>query len=488
MAQIYTKAEQVVIYLGESQDDSDTAMDWIRQIDDPDYDPPYISSRSRIIQPETQMLESLLSRPWFNRIWVLQDAVFSKSAIVYCGQWEISWDAIKQFKKFNASANWIEDLPHVIGRRHRTADTTVAVEFKVLTELLNARHCESTDPRDKVYALLPLLSHSGINSDIVPNYSHTAARVFTDVATYLISCIDLESLCTVCGRSELPGLLSWVPDWSIRVQRYILGFNQPRHSTRILRYRAGGPFVIPSMTSSQRVPSFTIDRVDQNGTFSAHLRMQALRLGKITGIGVQCADDEDIPPLRQWKTQWEAFVSTIALAENTGQIQRGKVGSFWATDYASTFGEYCGESHHCRNEGNDIFEYTVIAGNVVYRSVLREAVKKFARDNGNESRKVSIRQWMKCLAPSPKASVNRILSACRGRRFLTTDTWYVGLAPLEADSGDVVYLIPGVSVPFVLREDNDGFRLVGECYIQNVMDGEEMDGLDTSRMENIVIH
>jgi hypothetical protein len=30
MAQIYTKAEQVVIYLGESQDDSDSAMDWIR--------------------------------------------------------------------------------------------------------------------------------------------------------------------------------------------------------------------------------------------------------------------------------------------------------------------------------------------------------------------------------------------------------------------------------------------------------------------------
>jgi hypothetical protein len=39
----------------------------------------------------------------------------------------------------------------------------------------------------------------------------------------------------------------------------------------------------------------------------------------------------------------------------------------------------------------------------------------------------------------------------------------------------------------VLREENDGFRMVGECYVQNVMDGEEMDGLDASRMENIVI-
>jgi hypothetical protein len=261
-------------------------MDWIRQIDDPNYNPPYTSSRSQIIRPETQMLESLLSRPWFNPIWVLQEAILSKSAIVYCGQKIISWDAIKRFKEFNASTNRVEHFPLVIGRQQPTADTPVAVEFQVSTELLDARHCESTDPRDKVYALLPLLSHSDINSDIVPNYSHSAARVFTDVATYLMSCIRLEFLCTVCGRSKLPGLPSWLPDWSIRLQRSILGLNQPQHRPRILRYTTGGEFIIPSRTNSQRVRSFTIDLADQNGTFSAHLRIQAYRLGKITGIGI----------------------------------------------------------------------------------------------------------------------------------------------------------------------------------------------------------
>jgi len=64
----------------------------------------------------------------------------------------------------------------------------------------------------------------------------------------------------------------------------------------------------------------------------------------------------------------------------------------------------------------------------------------------------------------------------------------MGLAPLEAESGDLVFIIPGVSVPFVMRAENSGFRLVGECYVQNVMDGEVIEGLDTSQMEEIIIH
>ncbi len=64
---------------------------------------------------------------------------------------------------------------------------------------------------------------------------------------------------------------------------------------------------------------------------------------------------------------------------------------------------------------------------------------------------------------------------------------YMGLAPLDTQSGDLVFIVPGVSVPFVLREEVDGFRLVGECYVQNVMDGEVMACLKTSWLEDIVI-
>lgn len=508
MAKIYTQAERVVIHLGESSDDSDLAIEYLRQIDDPDFDgAPHHTGKERVVDPElrlvlqtnhksddaspaeqriirpdTRILESLLRRPWFNRIWVLQEAVLSKTAVVYCGQKTISWDAIKHFKEFNTSTKWVEHMPYVIGRRQLTAVDNFSVEYQVLTELLKARHCESTDPRDKIYALLPLLSHAGINPDIIPNYGHSAARVYTDVATYLMNSIGLELLCAVnAARSQLPSLPSWVPDWSIRVQRQAFGLQ------RYTSFKAGGEFVIPSRNTGQEVLPFTIDRVDQSGILTAHIRTKAFHLGYIQAIGDPCADDAEIPPLRQWKS----LSSTIGVLGNLANkvIPEFKPGAGTSSSTVSAAGTVPIPSANDRRDGRagDIFEYTVVAGDVVYPSILKRAVERFVTDDGSEKSKIPIREWMKGLPPSFRRQLERLLHSCRGRRFLVLDTGYIGLAPLEAESGDHVFIIPGVSVPFVLREENGGLRLVGECYVQNVMDGEVMADLDASRLEDIII-
>ena len=510
MAQIYTQAERVVIHLGESGGDSDSAIDWLRQIDDPDFDyePPHsYRQEERVIRPETEMLESLFSRPWFNRIWVLQEAILSKTAIVYCGEKTISWDAIKHFKQFNVSARWLDDLPHIIARRQITPNDTVAVEYEVLKELLQARHCESTDPRDKIYALLPLLSHAGINPDIIPNYNHSPTQVYTDVAIYLMKSIGLELLCAVNGRSQLPGLPSWVPDWSIRTHRPLLGLNiQHRFWSRYRYFRAGGEFKIPKRGGWRWKSNFSVKRTEQDGTLSAHIKTKAFRLGKIIGIGDPCADDADIPPFRQWK----ALASTD-LTANTSQnppqepAETTVLGS--ARRLADTITESllsitgntassmpptttvtspCSSDQRDGKPG-DVFEYTVVAGMVVYSDVLTTTVKQFITDDGDENKKVHIREWMKGLAPSHRNQVKKILEAGRGRKFLVTENGYMGLAPLDAESGDFVFIVPGVSVPFVLREKSGGFRLVGECYVQNFMDGELMACLKRSWLEDIII-
>ena len=81
MAQIYDQAQRVAIYIGESRDNSDLAMDCISEIHAPSYD----SREDRILRPETDMLQSLLNRPWFNRIWVLQEVIMSQLAVAFCG-------------------------------------------------------------------------------------------------------------------------------------------------------------------------------------------------------------------------------------------------------------------------------------------------------------------------------------------------------------------------------------------------------------------
>lgn len=63
MTRIYTQAEGVAIYLGESHDDSDLVMDIIGDIHDPSID-----LEERVLKPNTDMLRSLFGRPWFSRI------------------------------------------------------------------------------------------------------------------------------------------------------------------------------------------------------------------------------------------------------------------------------------------------------------------------------------------------------------------------------------------------------------------------------------
>jgi hypothetical protein len=47
--------------------------------------------------------------------------------------------------------------------------------------------------------------------------------------------------------------------------------------------------------------------------------------------------------------------------------------------------------------------------------------------------------------------------------------------PLLAEAGDQIYVLNGGAVPFVLRKGKrllNGRRLVGECYIHGLMNGE----------------
>ena len=51
----------------------------------------------------------------------------------------------------------------------------------------------------------------------------------------------------------------------------------------------------------------------------------------------------------------------------------------------------------------------------------------------------------------------------------------MGLGPPHAAVGDIVAVFFGSDVPFVLRPQEDKFRLIGEAHVQDIMDGEVME-------------
>lgn len=68
------------------------------------------------------------------------------------------------------------------------------------------------------------------------------------------------------------------------------------------------------------------------------------------------------------------------------------------------------------------------------------------------------------------------LGPTRGRVLATTTTGYTTLVPWGTVEGDLIYVVLGASVPFVLRPHPEAphmaFALIGEAYVQGVMYGE----------------
>jgi hypothetical protein len=61
------------------------------------------------------------------------------------------------------------------------------------------------------------------------------------------------------------------------------------------------------------------------------------------------------------------------------------------------------------------------------------------------------------------------------RPFLSTKG-YVGLIPAHSEPGDLICIIFGAIVPFVLRKLQNGqYELIGEAYVHGIMDGEFME-------------
>ncbi|PMD41991.1 HET-domain-containing protein [Hyaloscypha variabilis F] len=76
----------------------------------------------------------------------------------------------------------------------------------------------------------------------------------------------------------------------------------------------------------------------------------------------------------------------------------------------------------------------------------------------------------------------RFITSCKGRKFCVTSGGRLALVPHGSSEGDVVCVIRGVHIPFVVRpvgqkdskETDANYHLVGECYVHGIMDGEAM--------------
>ena len=203
---------------------------------------------------------------YFRRAWVVQEVVLAKQIEMLCGEHWMAWEMVAYFPfllrragfTFAMTATDMRSVetpeilaPKLLGEHldrmcvlkddcadgdwehgapdrllEELAEMTLAdkprqLSFAFLRHLLAfVRQHEGTNPRDKVYAVLPLLLRwlpPGTESPISPDYNQTVDKVYTHVASLLateLPTLAVLSLVETVTSRRIPDLPSWVPDFS----------------------------------------------------------------------------------------------------------------------------------------------------------------------------------------------------------------------------------------------------------------------------------
>lgn len=191
MKLIYTKADDVYVWLGRETDDSKLAMRFL-SCGGPKPLRPRGSGFYPVWTPrEARALVELCERPYWRRMWIIQEVIHADKIRVWCGDQSAEWAAFDNLYctlKTLDDMGWSTHHRHAIAvlqssaltmvwqRAHWRHPETPVPTLQTLVEVFQEWKC--SDLRDKVYALVGI---AAIGTAVVPDYSRSARQVYFDV-------------------------------------------------------------------------------------------------------------------------------------------------------------------------------------------------------------------------------------------------------------------------------------------------------------------
>lgn len=248
MRDIYAKARQVIVWLGDDDESDREAFDflnWLATSLNQKEGEGHGGRRQQWLQIHREKILqiehtiALLQRPWFTRTWVVQEVASAQKAILVYGRKTISWEHFWTATSRLWDPLFEHSVPLEIFRALRNVDAIKSAKRSVngmsvlsLHEILLATHFnDCSDPRDKLFAVLGLatdwLEKGGLDPDYRP--TTTVEDVFKRYAIWDVkNNRSLRILSFASGRPETSHMPSWAPDWRIIDDKDLLAANRTR--------------------------------------------------------------------------------------------------------------------------------------------------------------------------------------------------------------------------------------------------------------------
>lgn len=534
MEEIYSKAQRVLIWLGQSTPSSDVAFPFIEEMCK------LRSFDSLLDQKHAEKWEALaelMRNVWFSRRWVVQELALAKEASLHSGKHMVHWDdfadaiaffALKfdKIKKFprktkllpedpdplleigKLGPNVLVDATSNLFRRSENGDIIERRQtLETLISTLTAY--EASDPRDTVYAILSLAkdttrkqeSGSYLLKDhgIRPDYEKDLMEVCKD---FIKSCYDCSGSLDILCRHWAPIARKFT---KLEAQDLKRGLTLEQKNWATQRELAswmpsisGAPYGAPQDSLSGRVHGDSFvgqpNRQNYNASFD-----------KSAEGYVEFGEIEEDPVLRAYRNTCKAptnsnsplvtpsvprkvsdgTMSVTGLRIDTlEKVRPRSINGIISRESLELGGWVPGPTGQVDPDPPDELWRTMVAdrgpeGMNAPKWYLRACRHAFAQ------RSVTSDIDTRLLIDQDRDSIvveflkrvsdvvwNRSFFRTRGKGLDSKDR--LGLASLSAQPGDIVCIIYGCTVPVLLRErpTKDGFTFIGECYLHGMMDGE----------------
>ncbi|KAH9218706.1 heterokaryon incompatibility protein-domain-containing protein [Leptodontidium sp. 2 PMI_412] len=490
MDEVYAKATSVIAWLGEESNDSNLAFDALNALPtvllqhwDPQKNAKFDMTA---LEPKfTSALRSLFLRPWWRRIWTVQESILGPAMSLICGKRQVSADTscsvafsqayhsraccrrfLLEHLKDNAFWDLLEGMDPLY---HLGMWRNEHCDHRLVCLLAHFRSRFCLDPRDKVYGLLGLCISDEKNL-VVPDYSLPASVVYEQATFKMIErSLSLEVFSQLCPRSiKSTGMLagklpSWVPDWTSEITSY-------DHAVLIVRQeRAAFDFKASAST-------FTSARQQEQGKLSLNGIL-------LDSIAVLIIGQRQASHLRVTIDCFKEMRDLAGVEDFPDRLYGTKTSTY----YDAFWQTLCSSILPSRSNLTENADAIRASDDLTQRS-WHDAWWDWVLNLGTDDERADLVN-----AEFTGSELNAFdrsvgVSTCLRNFFLSKDKQWMGFIPIDAEIGDIIALLEGGRVPYILRPktgvDKGRYELIGDAYVHGIMDGE---GWSPDLLQEIVL-
>ncbi|KAK8223084.1 heterokaryon incompatibility protein-domain-containing protein [Phyllosticta capitalensis] len=420
--------------------------------------------------------EVLVFLTWFERTWAVQEVALAKEAVMIVGSLEIPFYEVLdifvgQFKEHYAGYKHRAKCEHP-ARLQLHASVRGAPNRSLLELAYDARSLKTTKPEDRLYSLVGLAS-DGEDYKHAVDYIRPVNETFAEFSRLFINQsrrLGPLSLVSECRAS--PDVPSWVIQWDkieTRFPALLNPFDAGAH------FNASGNFKLAAKQEASNSGALHLRGVVVDSLLTADQwpSLQFATPGN-ERPSKSMKEWQQLPLSKEKHSQIQVLASTIRHLRR--QLLARDDLHYPNLDTALLNTLTCGK---LRNRIDVLVAKLAGSDDQVLDHMIPRPDPVFVKLED---------RWGYGILHDTTAAWN---SYRLEWRFAQTASGYVGLVPDAAVQGDVVAVLAGGGVPYMLREvpgEKEGtYRLVGPAYVEGIMGGEAMEGKAEEELRDFVI-